>query len=373
MAGIYVHIPYCKTICHYCDFYKTANLKNIDDFVNALLIEIDLKKNLIQENINTIYLGGGTPSVLSFSQLDQLFSKIYKTFNISADAEITIEINPDDVSLDYYQSLKNFGINRISIGIQSFNDRILKFINRRHDRKAGINSIEFALKTGFTDISVDIIYGIPSQTKQMLLADLKLIQSFQIPHLSCYHLGIEEQTYFGKLKKSGKILDIAESKSEEFYKSLIDWTLENNYEHYEVSNFARNELYSKHNMAYWFKIPYIGLGPSAHSFINNKRYYNVSHILRYIELINTNKYFEFETLSMVDQLNEFIMLQLRTKWGINLNKLENLFPSVNFDNFKRSILKFKDSNYLRTKNNEIILSEKGMFVSDYIIRELFFL
>jgi len=371
LAGIYVHIPYCKTICHYCDFYKTANTSTLDKFVECILMEIELKKDFIFENISTIYFGGGTPSVLEIYQLERILNTISKHYQLDKDIEITIEINPDDSDPFFFQELIRIGFNRLSIGIQSFNDSILKYLNRRHNAKAALKSIEDALEFGFQNISIDLIYGIPNQSFDDFNSDLKRISDSQVNHLSAYHLGIEDNTYFGKLKAKNRFIEIDESSSRIFYDLLIDWASNNNFDHYEVSNFARDNKISRHNKSYWFSAPYIGFGPSAHSFFYNKRSFNIANVKYYIDALESkNSFSEEESLSFTNKYNEYIMLRLRTKWGIDLLELSKIIDSNNYLKIIKRINQFKESGYLSISNNKVILNENGSFISDYIIREL---
>jgi oxygen-independent coproporphyrinogen-3 oxidase len=226
-------------------------------------------------------------------------------------------------------------------------------------------------EAGFKNISADLIYGIPNQSLEQFENDLVILQKFDIPHISAYHLGIENNTYFGKLKKLGKIIEIADRQSELFYKVLIDWSLRNNYEHYEVSSFCKDSLYSRHNRAYWFFIPYLGFGPSAHSFLPGKRFFNISNLNRYLKALELGEHFyEIEILSPADRFNEYIMLGLRTKWGVNLNEIRLMIDSANYEKVMRSVSKLQDSNYLRIVENQLLIDEKFLFISDFIIREL---
>jgi oxygen-independent coproporphyrinogen-3 oxidase len=371
LAGIYVHIPFCKTICHYCDFYKTANLKTIDVVIDCILKEIELKKSWISENVSTIYFGGGTPSVLNINQLSKIIDFIFKNFSFDNELEITIEVNPDDVSIDYLKQVSNIGFNRLSIGIQSFNDDILKFLNRRHNSYSAKNAIENAKNAGFNDVSIDLIYGIPGQTVDDFLSDLRFVSDSGIQHLSAYHLGIESNTRFGKLNEKGILNDIDEDLSEKYYTALINWANSNSFEHYEISSFARNFQYSRHNKSYWFGIPYLGFGPSAHSFDRNYRYFNFSNTNKYVNAILENKkYYDQELLSDKNKYNEFVMLRLRTKWGFNLLEIKDMISNSDFDKILRRIKKFQDSDYLRIIDNMVILTEKGLFLSDFIIKDL---
>ncbi len=372
MAGIYVHIPFCKQICHYCDFYKVANLQKVGKFVEAIVAEIDIKRGSMNETVETIYFGGGTPSLLKFEELQTIVNKIFTSFRISETAEITIELNPEDVSAEYYLMLKDLGFNRLSIGIQSFNDKISKFLNRRHSATTAHRSIELAHKAGFSNISADLIYGIPNQRIEDFLSDLEDIKSKQIAHLSAYHLGIENNTYFGKLKKLNKIQEISEHESEKFFYTLSNWAEKNGYEHYEVSNFAYRQQYSTHNTNYWFHLPYLSFGASAHSFINNARHYNFANLNKYINAVLQGKsFYEVDELTDNDYFNEFIMLRLRTKWGINLQDIKTKFGDSYFKHCHNILSKFETSGHIIREDDTIKLTTKGFFASDYVVREFF--
>ncbi len=372
MAGIYLHIPFCKQICHYCDFYKVGSGKQKAEFIGALLKEFKLRKDTLTDKVETIYFGGGTPSVLSKEELKAIFTELYNNYDISPEAEITIEVNPDDVSEKYYTELLESGFNRLSIGIQSFNDDILKFLNRRHNAKSAYNSIEYAKSAGFSNISADLIYGIPSQSILDFVSDLSDIIHYRIPHLSAYHLGIEEGTYFGRLKKENRFHEIDEGLSELFFDTLTDWAEENFFDHYELSNFAFNEKYSLHNKNYWFHIPYLSFGPSAHSFINNKRYHNVANLQKYINGINEGKDFvTVEQLTDINLFNEYVMLRLRTMWGIDLNEVAALFGSEYMSHLLAVYSKFEGSGYINISGDYMCLTREGFFVSDFLFKEFF--
>jgi oxygen-independent coproporphyrinogen-3 oxidase len=373
MAGIYVHIPFCKQICHYCDFYKIASSKNIESYLSALFKEIELKHTFSHEKIQTIYFGGGTPSVLSNNQLDRIINQLSKNFDLSGLIESTIEVNPDDLNIDFLKEIRLSGFNRISIGVQSFNDEILKFLNRRHNAKNAIESIDSAFNAGFDNISVDLIYGIPGQSIDLFKKDLNTITGLPIHHLSAYHLGIEEKTYFGKLKKLGKFLEISENDSESYFFNLVNWSDDTGFEHYEISNFALNDRYSLHNSNYWSFVPYIGLGPSASSYYNNTRSFNVSNLNHYIHLIDTNKpFYELDILSELDKKNEYIMLKLRTKSGLNMLEIKKLCEPDEIELLMRRLKGYIYSEHIRNINDNFFLTKKGVFISDYIIRELMF-
>ncbi len=370
MAGIYIHIPFCKKICYYCDFYKSANYRYVTDFMIALQKEIILKSNFTDEKITTIYFGGGTPSSVSLTHIETILQALYRNFSIIEAAEITFEINPDDVDFAYLKALRSLGINRLSIGIQSFNETILQFLNRRHTARQSVQVIKDAKNAGFNNISIDLIYGIPNQQINDFIHDLELFRSFQLSHLSAYHLTIEEKTQFGRMLKKGTLSEVKETKSLNFYNQLINFMRAGNYEHYEISNFALTNCYSEHNMSYWKNIPYIGLGPSAHSYNGNSRFWNTSSVKAYIENITKNKaYFEQETLNETDKFNEYIITGLRTKWGCNLAYIKANFGEKQ-SKFCLNILEDnKNSYFFNIDNQQFALSEKALLQSDFYIEK----
>jgi len=372
LAGIYLHIPFCKQICHYCDFYEVGSGKRKDDFLKALLKEIGLRKDSLNEPVETIYLGGGTPSVLSAKELDKILSLIKDTYNVVDDAELTIEVNPDDVSAEYYKDIMSIGFNRLSIGIQSFNDKVLKFLNRRHNAKSAFKAVEDAQTAGFRNISVDLIYGIPSQTILDFISDLSAVFRYRIPHLSAYHLGIEENTYFGKLKKNDRFHEIDEGLSELFFDTLTEWAEDHLFDHYELSNFAFKGNYSKHNKNYWFHVPYLAFGPSAHSYLNNTRYHNIANLNKYIDaVLNDNDFITAEQITDINRFNEYVMLRLRTMWGLNLTDVASQFGPEYISHLLAVFSKFEDSGYISVVGDQMMLSQEGFFVSDFLFKEFF--
>ncbi|MBN1253013.1 MAG: radical SAM family heme chaperone HemW [Bacteroidales bacterium] len=371
MAGIYIHIPFCKKICHYCDFYKTANLKLEDDFINSVIKEIEIRSDFLDSEIETIYFGGGTPSAISINNLQIILNNILQKFSVNKNSEITIELNPDDINEEYLNQLLKLGFNRLSIGTQSFNNQILNYLNRRHNSEKAENSIKLALNVGYKNISVDLIYGIPNQTEQNLLDDISIISKYDVSHISAYHLTIEKNTYFGKLLKKGLLKQILDEKSFNFYKLVVNELQQLGFEQYEISNFARNSDYSKHNTNYWKNVAYLGLGPSAHSYNNKSRFWNYTPLTKYIEGINVSKFYEQEELSLNNLYNEFIMVSLRTKWGINLQHILIEFGQMYYENTIRIYLENKNTNYIRRENDTIKLSTEGLFLSDFIIQEFF--
>lgn len=372
MSGIYIHIPFCKSKCSYCDFYSVANSAMRADFVKALIKEIELRKDeLKDQKTETIYFGGGTPSQLNISELDIIFKKLYSVFNITGDCEISFEANPDDLDVEYLKNLKQTPVNRLSIGIQSIDDRILKIMRRRHNAADGIGAVENSLKTGFENISIDMIYGIESLSEKQWKNDLKNVLQLPVTHLSAYHLGIEEGTLLYRKLKEGKIKKIDEKYSFRQYEILLETTREYGFEQYEISNFAKDNKISKHNSAYWNRTEYLGIGPSAHSFIGDKRIINPPDVKKYI--INCDNGLlqsETDTLSGTDILNETIMLGLRTVKGVNLiSFLEKFGYEEHYSLLKKT--ESLNPDYYKISDNYLYLTSAGMFVSDNIISTLF--
>ena len=289
MAGIYIHIPFCKTRCVYCDFYKETDESKINDFVAALCAEATLRKNEISESIKTIYFGGGTPSRLSKQHFENIFENLFSNFSVESDAEITLEANPDDLSEEYIQLLRELPFNRISIGIQSFDDDELKFLSRRHSAQQAIDAVKRCQQAGFDNISIDLMYGLPKQTLEIWKENLQKACELNIQHISAYHLIYEPETKLYSLLQKGKIQPVTDDASTEMFSTLIDVLLQNGFEHYEISNFAKNGLYSMHNTSYWKNEKYMGLGPSAHSYDGENRSWNVSSLNKYIESVKSGK------------------------------------------------------------------------------------
>lgn len=372
MCGIYIHIPFCKSKCSYCDFYSVANSLAVAGFIKALIKEIDIRKDEIKgQSVSTIYFGGGTPSTLYISNLNIILESLYRNFTISDNVEITFEANPEDLTPNYLSELKDTPINRISIGLQSTDDNILKFMRRRHSAEDGIISVEKAYKSGFENISVDLIYGIDGMSQEMLKIQLNKILKLPIKHISAYHLGIEDGTLLYRRLNEGRISLIDEKSSFDQYKIILDMTSETGIYQYEISNFAKQGFVSRHNSAYWTRKEYLGFGPSAHSFIKNIRTYNFPSLATYCErIIVGEKHYESESLTKSDLINETIMLALRTTEGLNIKKFEELFGMNQIDRIK-SGLKNINPTYYKIENHFLKLTTAGMFVSDGIISNLF--
>jgi len=374
VPGIYIHIPFCKQACHYCDFHFSVSLEKKNDLLETLLREIILQKDYFtnRETISTIYFGGGTPSVLLTTEIKAILDELKKNFPVSADAEITLEANPDDLSIEKLQSLKEAGINRLSIGIQSFSDEDLKFMNRAHDSKMALNALNAARETGFNNITIDLIYGTPTLSNEQWVRNLETIFALDVPHLSCYSLTVEPKTALAQFIKSGKALPPDEIKSAEQFELLMQLAAEKGYEHYEISNFAKNRMYSKHNSNYWRNEKYLGLGPSAHSYNKVSRQWNVRSNPAYIDSIRKNKIpFELEELTLTQRYNEYILTSLRTMWGCSLQFIEEEFGKTFLDYFNEAVLKFIDNGWIEKKDSTFSLTREGKFFADKIASELF--
>jgi len=372
MAGIYVHIPFCRQKCFYCDFYKTVNTSLQQKFLSVLKDEAKVRKNFIlNEPVKTIYFGGGTPSILSPSELEDLLSFFRNEFAVDVDAEITLEANPDDLNKEYLNGIFRAGVNRLSVGIQSFQDEHLKKMNRRHNALQAVQAIEMAAGVGFTNISADLIYGLPGLTQKQWEESLQQVYNLPVQHLSAYHLTYHEGTPFYTWLKKGSLKEIKEEESIAQFNTLIDLSLKNGYEHYEISNLAKNEQYSQHNTSYWFGKKYLGLGPSAHSFDGDSRRWNISSINQYIKAIeNQSPYWEEEVLSEKDKFNEYILTRIRTQWGLSLSYVNQVFGSEKKNYLLKQIEKYSQSGNIILEQDKILLSRNGLFISDEIMADL---
>jgi oxygen-independent coproporphyrinogen-3 oxidase len=373
MAGIYLHIPFCKQACNYCDFHFSTSLKMKASFVDALLTEIELRKSVFdQQTINSIYFGGGTPSLLSEEDLTRIFETLFTSFRVSPLAEITLEANPDDLSPDKIKVLKNTPINRLSIGIQSFRDEDLRFMKRAHNAKEALSSIKSCKQAGFTNLSVDLIYGTPGMDTSAWLENLNIAFDLEIPHISSYALTVEPNTELHHQILHQKVSNVDENQSAAQFELLTSQMKRNGYEQYEISNFCKPGAYSKHNSSYWKKDMYLGLGPSAHSFYDNKRLWNVSNNTKYVKSLAQNLLpLQEEVLSLEDRYNEYVMTSLRTKWGCSIAEIETNFSSELAAYFRNEIELYVSTQNVLVKNEVYYLSEKGKLLADKIASDLF--
>jgi oxygen-independent coproporphyrinogen-3 oxidase len=366
---LYLHIPFCKQACHYCDFHFSTQLNGKDRVVKAILKEIDLQKNYLEnKTIKTIYFGGGTPSLLKKDEINEIFHKINAHFILSPDIEITLEANPEDLSIEYLTMLKNRGINRLSIGIQSFHDKNLLFINRNHSAESGKTAIKNAQKAGFNNISIDLIFGIPTSTIADLQEDILTAVDLNIQHISAYSLTIEPKTVFGVQKSKKQFQEIHDVEMAKHFEFTHDLLVKNGFEGYEISNFAKDGFYSKHNTSYWMQEEYLGIGPSAHSFNGNSRQCNISNNIKYCKSIeNSIIDATIENLSDADKINEYIMTRLRTKWGINISLIEKS-GDINQMNLINQWVK---AGYGEIKMNHFILNNTGKLIADKLSSDIF--
>jgi oxygen-independent coproporphyrinogen-3 oxidase len=333
--------------------------------------EISLRKNYLgNENISTIYIGGGTPSLLSLNETEAIINQIYKHFSVDTDSEITFEANPDDIDIEYLSGLIKLNVNRISLGIQSWRDADLKLMNRRHDSKQAEQALKNVIKAGFENISVDLIYGLPKTTVKDWESNLDTTFLYDIQHLSAYHLTIEPKTRFQKMLEKGIFNEIDEEESAALFNILIEKSDKAGFVHYEISNFGKPGYFSIHNSNYWKQVNYIGVGPSAHSFNGYSRQWNIKSIKQYINLVNTGKtFFEQEELDAQTRFNEYIMTSLRTMWGIDLNYVEKTFEKEGYDYIVNLSGKFKEYGLMKSENQHLILTNQGKMISDNIISE----
>jgi oxygen-independent coproporphyrinogen-3 oxidase len=372
MAGIYIHIPFCKQLCNYCNFFKSNSLNEKSILIKALKHEIELQKNYLEgEEIETIYFGGGTPSVLTCREIENLITKIFDLHKISENAEITIEVNPDDMNNDYITELRKTSVNRLSIGIQSFSDNDLKLLNRRHNVKQAMNAVKLSQSAGFSNINIDLIYGIPGMNVKSW--DKNLCQAFtlNIQHISAYFLTIEQGTVMAQLIDKGEILPVAEEEGIEQYNVLLEQIVRNNFVPYEISNFCKEGYFSRHNTNYWKQKKYLGLGPSAHSYNGYSRQWNVANNDQYIRALEVNKMmFETEILDYKKKYNDYILTSLRTMWGVDLKYLEEAFSKEARDYCVNLAKRFMEYGMIDFKNESLILTKQGKFIADNIISEL---
>ena len=372
MAGIYIHIPFCKRKCHYCNFFSLATHKYREEFIRALLKEIGQRKNdLADKKIESIYFGGGTPSLFAVDDLKRIIEKLQRVFTISESAEITLEANPDDLNSKYLAYLRHTAINRLSIGIQSFHDVELKYVNRLHSGQDAIDSVKAAQDAGFLNLSVDLIYGIPISTLSSWNKNLDIVKQLNAPHLSAYSLTKEPGTAYDILVDKGKLLAPNDEQSVLQYKMLQSFLPQINMEQYEISNYAANKKYALHNTNYWRGISYLGLGPSAHSFNGESRKWNISHLQKYIQSVENGQVdFEEELLSVENKWNEKIMTGIRTKWGVSLNELEKKFPEEWLDKFQTKADEFISRSWM-VKRENYILTDEGKLFADAVAADFF--
>ena len=371
MAGIYIHIPFCSKRCIYCDFYSSTRESQREAFISALCREIRLRKEETDGPIETLYFGGGTPSRLHPADFEQIFEAITDSYTLAPTVEITIEANPDDLSDRYIERLSSLPFNRVSIGIQSFDDRELQFLSRRHTARQAMEAVRCCQKHGFHNISIDLMYGLPGQTEEGWLRNIREAIRLGVPHISAYHLIYEEKTRINRLRERGTITPVDEETSLEMFAALIDTLSAAGFIHYEISAFAKEGFFSRHNSSYWKGIPYLGFGPSAHSYDGNNRSYNPASLPQYIsDVTDGTLKRETEQLTRYEKYNEFILTGLRTIWGINLRQLKERFGEELYQFCMENAKKFREAHLLKTEDDSLKLTRAGIFISDGIMSEL---
>lgn len=370
--GIYVHVPFCRSKCFYCGFYSVASLQLKKNYIQALCHEMELRGEYLPDRkASTLYFGGGTPSYLDEWELEEIVNNIHKHWTLEDGEECSIEVNPEDAVPGKLHALKRLGFNRLTIGIQSFNDDVLKRINRTHSAKQAIQAVENAVAAGFDNVGIDLIIGLPGSTSMDLEKEFNIISCLDIAHISVYILSIDSNSVFQKLSEKGKFRSQGDDELAEQYLLVSDFLKNIGYEHYEISNFAKNFKYSRHNTSYWQQKPYIGLGPSAHSFDLESRQWNTAHLKNYIESLNKGQLnLEKEILSPRDKYNEYIMTRLRTMWGAEQAVLEQEFGNYWWQNRQKTEAYLKEGYVVPTEDG-FRLTEKGWLISDAIFSNLF--
>jgi oxygen-independent coproporphyrinogen III oxidase len=373
VAGIYIHIPFCRQKCHYCNFFSLASFKQKDNFLQALKHEIILRRDYLQgDAVRTIYFGGGTPSLLTPREIREIITEIARNYAVFPLPEITLEANPDDLSPLFLREIKNAGINRLSIGIQSFYDEDLIYLNRRHDGKKALDCLLWAASEGFENISADLIFGMPTLTDDHLSENLETLTKLKVPHISAYALTVEEKTALAKFIETGKVIPPSEEQTARQFEIVMLKLKEAGYIHYEISNFCKEGFRSKHNSSYWSREKYLGLGPSAHSFNGLARSWNGSNLGEYIQSVKAGTPTGgSEVLTRTEQFNEHIMTSLRTDSGIDPEKTSANFGDLQTEQFGLILQKHIDEGNLELKGKSITLTDKGKLLADRVISDLF--
>ncbi|WP_313254996.1 radical SAM family heme chaperone HemW [Empedobacter sp.] len=374
MAGIYIHIPFCKQKCSYCDFHFSTNLQHKSNLIQAINKELEIRKDEISTPIETIYFGGGTPSILSEIELESIFETIYKNYSTKNLKEITLEANPDDLNKEKLNFLKSTPINRFSIGVQSFFEEDLKLMNRAHNVQEAETSIKLAQDFGFENITIDLIYGSTTTTNEMWKQNLQKAIELNVPHISSYALTVEEKTILDHQIKKGITKPVDEDRQNEQFQLLVDTLTSNDFIQYEISNFGKEDYFSLHNSNYWKGIHYLGIGPSAHSYNGKTRAWNIANNSKYIQAINENNLpQEIEVLNEVEKFNEMIMIGLRTIYGIDLNRINSEFSQPLVNSFHEELNQLINENLVEKKENKIILKPEAKFFADGIASRLFYI
>lgn len=375
--SVYIHIPFCKAACSYCDFHFSVNHEKMDQLVDALVREIQLRSDYLgtgptKQVLQTIYFGGGTPSLLSENQLSRLFDELRKHFDFANDIEITLEANPDDLTEEKLAQLNKSPVNRLSIGVQSFFDEHLNLMRRAHSAQSAVSCIRNAAAAGFDNITIDLIYGVPGMSNEQWQSNLDTAFGLPVNHLSAYCLTIEKRTLLNKLIREGKVAAPDEDLAAVQFEMLMKAAAANQFEHYEISNFAKDGKYSVHNTSYWQNKPYLGIGPSAHSFNGISRQWNVAANATYVMNINAGTIpAESEILTLTNRHNEYLMTGLRTMWGVDLNELQNQFGDAAAEEFLKASKSYIDDELMEQQQSRFFLTTKGKLLADRIASELF--
>lgn len=372
MAGIYVHVPFCKVKCHYCDFHFSTQLKHRKALIEAIQLELEFRKSYLEEEpLKTVYFGGGTPTVIESHLLEDVMNTIAKNYAFINEPEITVECNPDDITPEKLSELKSFGVNRLSIGVQSFFNDTLQFMNRAHNASEAKTAIKMVQDCGIDNITIDLIYGVPGTDLLRWKEELNQMVELGVPHLSAYCLTIEENTVFGARHKKGELKTFPDTESLKQFDYLIDFAAQHGLEQYEISNFSKPGYISQHNSAYWLGETYLGVGPAAHSYNGKSRGWNVANNPQYIQRVTHKKdCHSTENLSQSDRFNEYILTRLRTKWGIDLNDLKGISTEMT-KAIQPDLAKYIQSNELQKTGTVFTLTRSGKFIADAISADLF--
>lgn len=371
MSGVYIHIPFCRSRCIYCGFYSTTHAELRRAYVDALCCEMDLRRNYLQDNVRTVYLGGGTPSVLDGEELSRLFHYINKVYDVDPQAEVTIECNPDDVTPDFAALLSRLPVNRVSMGAQTFSDKRLKFLNRRHDAAEVGRAVALLRAAGIGNISLDLMFGFPGETLAEWESDIEKALLLDVEHISAYSLMYEEGTALYRMLEQNRVEEVDEEQSLAMYETLVNHLVSAGYEHYEISNFARRGFRSRHNSSYWQRVPYIGLGASAHSFDLRSRQWNVADVKTYIsEIGKGNVPMEREELDKTTMFNDIVTTAMRTCEGIDLDMISSDFGAAFHRQLTDNAQPHITSGLAEVKDGHLRLTRKGIFVSDMVMSDL---
>ena len=371
MAGLYLHIPFCKQACYYCDFHFSTDNRSRRELIKAMVLELDLQKDYLDEPLRTLYLGGGTPSLLLADEMDLLLSAVRTQYKLAPGAEITLEANPDDLSKEKLRDLRMAGVNRLSVGVQSFDDSLLKFLHRGHDALAARQSLDDVRSAGFNNFSIDLIYGIPGLSEKVWEETLQEALRYGPEHISSYALTIEERTVFGHMNKKGKLHPMEEESTARQFEMLMDVMAAAGYEHYEISNFCKPGYYSRHNSSYWMQSAYLGIGPSAHSYNRISRQFNVRNNAMYMRSIDKGVIpFEKEVLTRENKINEYILTTLRTQWGCDLNYLKEEFADDLPQRQERYVAQLQSQSLVTIQEGIMKLTRQGKLLADKIAEDL---